>query len=100
MKLKKSELKVVDSTKRLTLIKADNISLGEKVYAELEEMIATLQFEPGQVLSESELSKMLQVSRTPIGEALQRLAREGLVNILPRRGIVVTDNSPICSLVV
>jgi len=91
VKLKKSELKVVDSTKRLTLIKADNISLGEKVYAELEEMIATLQFEPGQVLSESELSKMLQVSRTPIGEALQRLAREGLVNILPRRGIVVTE---------
>jgi len=67
VKLKKSELKVVDSTKRLTLIKADNISMGEKVYAELEEMIATLQFEPGQVLSESELSKMLQVSRTPIG---------------------------------
>lgn len=91
MKLKKSELKVVDSTKRLTLIKADNISLAEKVYAELEEMIVTLQFEPGQMLSESELGEILQVSRTPIGEALQRLAREGLVNILPRRGIVVTE---------
>jgi len=91
VKLKKSELKVVDSTKRLTLIKADNISLAEKVYAELEEMIVTLQFEPGQMLSESELSEILQVSRTPIGEALQRLAREGLVNILPRRGIVVTE---------
>ena len=91
MKLKNSDLKGSNSNKRLTLIKIDNISLADQVYAELEEMIVTLQFEPGQMLSESELSEILQVSRTPIGEALQRLAREGLVNILPRRGIVVTE---------
>jgi DNA-binding GntR family transcriptional regulator len=67
------------------------LSLADRVYAELEEMIVTLQLAPGQVLSESELGGKLNVSRTPIGEALQRLAREGLVNILPRRGIVVTE---------
>ena len=47
----------------------------------------------GALLSEVELSKRLGVSRTPIGAALQRLAREGLVTILPRRGIVVTELS-------
>ncbi|AGG34249.1 GntR family transcriptional regulator [beta proteobacterium CB] len=91
MKLKNTELKNTGKKKRLVLQKTDIISLADKVYAELEEMIVTLQFKPGQMLSESELGEMLQVSRTPIGEALQRLAREGLVNILPRRGIVVTE---------
>lgn len=91
MKLKKTELKNTGKNKRLVLRKTGNISLADKVYAELEEMIITLQFKPGQMLSESELGEILQVSRTPIGEALQRLAREGLVNILPRRGITVTE---------
>lgn len=91
MKLKKTKVKEINSTKRSPLLKAENVSLADKVYADLEEMIVTLQLEPGQMLSESELGEMLKVSRTPIGEALQRLAREGLVNILPRRGIVVTE---------
>jgi len=85
------KLKNTVKNKRLILQKTDNISLADRVYAELEEMIVTLQFKPGQMLSESDLGVMFQVSRTPIGEALQRLAREGLVNILPRRGITVTE---------
>ncbi|MCG5079060.1 GntR family transcriptional regulator [Paraburkholderia sp. RG36] len=56
-------------------------------------MIVTLEFPPGALLSEPELGKRLGVSRTPVGEALQRLAREGLVTILPRRGIVVSEIS-------
>jgi len=42
-------------------------------------------------VSELELSKSLGIGRTPIREALQRLAREGLVTILPRRGILVSE---------
>lgn len=85
------KLKNTRKNNQLVLQKTDNISLADKVYAELEEMIVTLQLKPGQMLSESELGVILQVSRTPIGEALQRLSREGLVNILPRRGIVVSE---------
>lgn len=70
-------------------------SLSDRVYSELEEMLVTLQIQPGHVLSESELCAQLNVSRTPVGEALQRLAREGLVNVLPRRGIVVTEVNPL-----
>lgn len=51
----------------------------------------TLQLAPGAAVSEAELSQRIGIGRTPIREALQRLARERLVNILPRRGVVVTD---------
>ncbi len=66
-------------------------SLSDRAYAELEEMIVTLRLDPGSAVSEAELSTRLRIGRTPIREALQRLARERLVTILPRRGIVVTE---------
>ena len=66
-------------------------SLTERAYGELEELIVTLQLEPSAVLSESTLAKRLGIGRTPIREALHRLAREGLVVILPRRGILVSE---------
>ncbi len=66
-------------------------SLTDKAYKAIEELIVTLQLAPGSLLSESVLAKQLDIGRTPIREALQRLAREGLVVILPRRGILVSD---------
>jgi DNA-binding GntR family transcriptional regulator len=66
-------------------------SLTQKAYRLLEEQIVTLQLPPGSVLSESALAKQFNIGRTPIREALQRLAREGLVLILPRRGILVSQ---------
>jgi DNA-binding GntR family transcriptional regulator len=54
-------------------------------------MIVTLKIAPGAVVSEGELAQKLGVGRTPIREALQRLARESLVSIMPRRGIVVCE---------
>ena len=66
-------------------------SLTDRAYVALEEMICTLRLEPGEVLSEGALSETLQIGRTPVREALQRLAREGLVTVLPRRGVLVSD---------
>jgi DNA-binding GntR family transcriptional regulator len=66
-------------------------SLVDRVYRHLESRIVTLDLPPGALLSELAISKELGVSRTPVGEALQRLARERLVTVLPRRGIVVTE---------
>jgi DNA-binding GntR family transcriptional regulator len=62
----------------------------DRAYRELEERIVTLSLAPGAVLSEQGLSKELDIGRTPIREALQRLARDGLVIVLPRRGILVS----------
>lgn len=66
-------------------------TLTEQVYGSLEALIVTLELPPGTLLSELAISKRFGVSRTPVGEALQRLSREGLVTILPRRGFVVTE---------
>jgi DNA-binding GntR family transcriptional regulator len=67
------------------------MSLTQRAYRKLEELIVTLQLRPGEVLSETALAQRLEIGRTPIREALQRLAREGLVVILPRRGILVSE---------
>jgi len=66
-------------------------SLTDRAYSKLEELIVTLQLAPGAIVSEAALSGQLRIGRTPIREALHRLARERLVNILPRRGITVSE---------
>jgi DNA-binding GntR family transcriptional regulator len=66
-------------------------SLTDRAYGDIEEMIVTLRLRPGEVLSETTLSQRLRIGRTPVREALQRLAREGLVTVLPRRGILVSE---------
>ena len=66
-------------------------SLTDRAYGDLEEMIVTLKLPPGSAVSEAALSGRLGIGRTPIREALQRLARERLVTILPRRGIIVSE---------
>jgi len=68
-----------------------NGALSERAYVQLEEMITTLQLAPGQALSEPFLSSTLGIGRTPVREALQRLARERLVVIHPRRGIAISE---------
>jgi DNA-binding GntR family transcriptional regulator len=64
-------------------------TLTEQAYRAIEEAIVTLTLQPGEVVSEAQLSAKSGFGRTPVREALQRLARERLVRILPRRGIVV-----------
>ena len=73
-------------------------TLTEKAYRALEEDIVTLRIPPGTMVSEVILSRRLGVGRTPVREALQRLAREWLVVIMPRRGIVVSDIDPVGQL--
>lgn len=69
-------------------------TLTEQAYRRIEEQIVTLRLRPGDVLSEQMLSAALKIGRTPIREALQRLAREGLITILPRKGVLVSDINP------
>lgn len=73
---------------------ATSESLTDRAHRQLEEMIVTLRLQPGQILSEQELSAQLDIGRTPIREALQRLAHEGLIVILPRKGILVAETDP------
>lgn len=67
------------------------VRLTDTAYKNIEELIVTLQLPPGAMISESDLSRQLGIGRTPIREALQRLARERLVKILPQRGVIVSE---------
>ena len=70
------------------------VTLTEQAYRRIEEQIVTLRLKPGEVISEQRLSATCRIGRTPVREALQRLAREGLVVILPRKGILISDINP------
>lgn len=70
-----------------------SLSLSRQAYERLRDQIVTLERAPGSLLDEAELMKSLGLGRTPIREALQRLACEGLVIIRPRRGTYVASLS-------
>jgi len=65
-------------------------SIRDQVYDSLKEQIITLKILPGTALSENEMAVQYNVSRTPIRESFVRLAQEGLVQVLPQRGTLVS----------
>jgi DNA-binding GntR family transcriptional regulator len=89
-----------DRKKKKRAIGAWPEKLNDLAYNRLEEMIATLELAPGTTLTEQALSTMLSIGRTPVREALQRLAREGLVVILPRKAVIVTETDASTQLLV
>ncbi len=72
---------------------SDPRSLTEKAYQLLVQKLTRLELVPGAPLVEKTLSADLGIGRTPIREALQRLAVEGLVTHHPNRGMFVTEIS-------
>jgi len=82
------------TTKTPVTIANELISLSDQAYEQLEELIVTMKLAPGTPVSESQLSAMLGIGRTPIREAIQRLSHEHLVSIMPKRGIFISDLNP------
>jgi len=68
--------------------------LSEVAYKKLRRRILFQDLQPGALLNEMALVEELGLGRTPIREAIQRLSREGLVRVLPRRGVLVAEMSP------
>ena len=65
-------------------------SLADRAYYRIREKIVALELRPGAVVNERELVEELAIGRTPVREALRRLAQEKLVEVFPRRGMFVT----------
>jgi DNA-binding GntR family transcriptional regulator len=65
-------------------------SFADRAYYAIRELIVTLELPPGAVVREPELTERLGIGRTPVREALRRLAQERLVEVYPRRGMFVT----------
>jgi DNA-binding GntR family transcriptional regulator len=69
----------------------ETASLADRAYHAIREMIVSLELRPRAVIDERGLMKRLGIGRTPIREALRRLAQERLVEVYPRRGMFVTS---------
>ena len=69
------------------------LTVPEQVAAKVGDRIITGQWAPGARIGEQELADEFAISRGPVREAIRILEREGLVQVLPRRGAVVTSLS-------
>lgn len=67
--------------------------LREVAYTRIKEAIITGIFQPREFLSESKLTAFLEMSKTPIKSAIDRLETEGFVSVAPKQGIIVTELS-------
>jgi DNA-binding GntR family transcriptional regulator len=67
--------------------------LREIAYERLKDAIRHADVPPGYPLSETRISKILGISRTPVREALQQLSQEGLVQVIPGRAVTVASRS-------
>lgn len=85
--------KIIRGRKNILKMATLNFSLGSQAYQELKRLILEGRLAPGEKINEAELAQALGISRTPIREALNRLAKEGLVNIFPQRGAFVVEFS-------
>ncbi len=68
-------------------------SRSELVYRELRDALASGALKPGQRVMETEVAEWLEVSRTPVRDALRRLESEGMLTVEPRMGLVVASIS-------
>lgn len=64
-------------------------SLGQRVYQTLREAVLSLAYRPGEIIRKPEICDALGVSRSPVADAVARLAAEGLVDVVPQAGTFV-----------
>src|SRR6478672_2854970 len=64
-------------------------SLRDEAYGAIKHRIITCEFRPGEYVNELQLSALLKIGRTPVHQALDRLMVEGMVEVIPRKGVIV-----------
>src|ERR1700749_4755875 len=65
--------------------------LADRAYRELRDRLVTLRIAPGAPIDEDLIGRELEMGRTPVREAIKRLALENLVTVFPRRGTFASD---------
>src|SRR5947209_17701297 len=65
--------------------------LADRAYDELRDRIVTLRIAPGAPIDEDRVGEELGMGRTPVREAIKRLALENLVSVFPRRGTFASE---------
>jgi DNA-binding GntR family transcriptional regulator len=82
-----------EEAQRLVTSAAPPLSLRDRAYLEIKRRINRLEYRPGAYLNEAQISRQLKVGRTPAHQALDRLMLEGLIQVIPRKGVVVQSIS-------
>ncbi|MCZ4060848.1 GntR family transcriptional regulator [Pantoea sp. LMR881] len=72
---------------------AKNLSLNEQAYLAFRHRLITLRYKPGEYLNTAQVMNDLEMGRTPVNQAIHRLATEGLLQIIPRKGVMVAPLS-------
>src|SRR5437867_830283 len=80
-------------SERATGALAGERGLNQQAYEEIRRRILEGEFQPSSPLSEHQLAATLQLSRTPVREAIKRLEKEGLVRSIPNRGTFIAELS-------
>jgi DNA-binding GntR family transcriptional regulator len=75
----------------ISAVPAPRELLADRAYAELRDRIVTLRLPPGAPIDEDLIGADLQMGRTPVREAIKRLALENLVTVFPRRGTFASE---------
>lgn len=65
------------------------MSQAEQAYELLESRLVTLELAPGSIVSEGLLIDLVGLGRTPVREAIQRLAQQDLIRVMPRKGLLI-----------
>ena len=86
-----SQARTLGARRGQTVVQEVARSQSEEAYLRIRDRIVCLDMPPGSVVEEARLRDELEIGRTPIREALQRLSWENLVRSVPHRGTFVTD---------
>ncbi|QCI67023.1 GntR family transcriptional regulator [Phreatobacter stygius] len=71
----------------------ERVSLKQAAYDEIKRLIVTLKLRPGERINEQVISDLIGIGKTPVHQALQMLSAQGFVEIVPRKGIIITPDS-------
>ena len=74
-------------------VSSKNTSLNERAYQAFKYRLITLRYKPGEYLNTAQVMDDLEMGRTPVNQAVHRLATEGLLQIIPRKGVMVSPLS-------
>lgn len=70
-------------------MKMPRTSLRDRAYDAIKHRIITLRYRPGEYLNEARICEDLDIGRTPVHQALDRLMLDGMVQVIPRKGVIV-----------
>ena len=79
-----------ETSVQLTPLSYYNGTLSSRVYHSMKDAILSLAYQPGQIMRKGDIREQLDISRSPVSEAVTRIAAEGLVDVIPQAGTFVT----------